>query len=240
MKRIFKKTASLLLCMAILAMALCLGTFATEGAEATPFDDLRLVQVFDYEGFKTVAVIQAVYENRGYVGVSFEWLEVKNAAGEVITPSARAATNNYFGFTVPLSEEDTTPYTISIKVSYSVFGGAPQTLPLTLDVQVKAPIDKSGLQGLLDSCAAKLSFRYTEESYQILTDAVAAATAFYEDVTQQQYEDFTKVYTDLSDAIQGLEGKYEGFVDTVFMLFEKLMGLLYSAFGFNIGGMLVM
>lgn len=235
MKRNFSRLASVLLCAAILTGVLITGAFAAE-----PFSDIKLQQVFDYDGFKTAVTIKPVYKDNGYANVSFAWGEIKTADGQDADVTGRAVKDNgfFFGFDVPVSEQTYTKYKVTFTVYYNLFGQAPTEATFTKEVSLKAPLDKSSLKSLIDTGSTKLSMRYTEESFAALTDPLAAANAFYADLSEQDYGKFNDVYDDLFNAINELKIKNEGFMDMVFKFIEMLTGMLYKAFGVSLSGML--
>lgn len=233
MKKNFTRTASVLLCVAMLTSVLITGAYAQE-----PFSDIQLQQVFDYDGFKTAVTIKPVYKDNGYANVSFTWGEVETMENKPADVTGRSYKDIYFGFDVLVSEDKYTDYQVSFTVHYNLFGGPPQSKEFTKTVALKAPLDKNTLKALIDTGITKLSMRYTEDSYAALAAPLAAANEFYADVTKQDYEDFTAVYDSLFKGINGLVTKNEGIMDMFFKLFEMISGLIYKGFGVSLGGLL--
>jgi len=236
-----KKVLSVFLCVLMLSGIAAFSAFAAE-----PFDDLKLVQAFDYTD-KGVSgdwdvVLMAAYDNTGFSNVKFNLVDVTAAAASDVTipMSNKLMGSNHVGFNSTFVDEDAlVELLVDVKVEYKVLGVDYTVVKNDIQVSVKKKIDKTDLEGALAEANKKFGMRYDDTSFAAFSAAKTAAKTFLDDITKQDYEEYDGVLRDLIATQAALVNKNaEGSaMDTILKIVEMFIGLISSAFGLDVGGL---
>jgi len=244
-----KKGLSVFLCVLMLSGMAAFSAFAeTVTPDSAPasdpfYNNLSFVQVYGSakpSGNYTV-VLEAKYNNSGFSGEKFTVTKIEALNAADVEIFANAVDGKYIGFVAEnLSEKTLTNFRITFELEYKLSGtGTLVSAVNTVLFTAKAPLDKSGLETEYATANKLFGMRYEKDSFAALTAAKTAAKAFLDDVTKQDYKEYT-------DTLEALQGAYDGVtyanpegsaMDTILKLIEMFIGLISSAFGLDVGGL---